>query len=146
MITATKKLPEDKVDDTINLIAVNGSRIKTYGNREIKVKIGRKAYTMPAIICDIDQDILGMDFLSKYKLGFEWDGIDQSELYLVDKKADIRKLLQTVTVPIGLQTTHRVVQPSSSNGGGSTGPSRQQIAAVAGSLWSSVDRGFSLTK
>ena len=26
---------------------------------------------MPAVICDISQDILGMDFLNKYKLGFE---------------------------------------------------------------------------
>ena len=29
MITATRKLSDDKVDNTVNLIAVNGSRIKT---------------------------------------------------------------------------------------------------------------------
>ena len=106
MITATTRLPEDKEDNSVRLIAVNGSQIKTYGMRTIEVKIGRKAYSMPAVICDIEQDILGMDFLSRYKLGFEWDGVDQSELYLVDKKAQISKLLKTVTVPTDLQRTH----------------------------------------
>ena len=86
---------------------------------------------MPAIICDIDQDILGMDFLDRYKLGFEWDDVDQSELYLVDKKANMKKLLRTVTVPVDIQRTHSV-QPSSSKGGGAPQPSRQQVAAVAG--------------
>ena len=42
---------------------------------------------MPAIICDIGQDILGADFINKYKLGLEWDEVDQTELFLVDKKA-----------------------------------------------------------
>ena len=40
-----------------------------------------------------------MDFLTKYKLSLEWDDFDQSELYLVDKKAQIKALLQIVTVP-----------------------------------------------
>ena len=40
MITATKKLPNDTIDDSIKLIAVNGSRIKTYGTREIQIKLG----------------------------------------------------------------------------------------------------------
>ena len=63
-ITATQKLPEDKLDPTIKLVAVNGSRINTYGIRNLDIKIGRKNYSIPAVICDIDQDILGMDFLS----------------------------------------------------------------------------------
>ena len=33
------KFPGDKVDDSVNLVAVNGSKIKTYGLREIKLKI-----------------------------------------------------------------------------------------------------------
>ena len=36
MITATKKLPEDKLDESINLVAVNGTKIKTYGVRTLK--------------------------------------------------------------------------------------------------------------
>ena len=64
MITATAKLPTDKVDNTFNLVAVNGSQIKTYGVRKLEVKINRKKYEMEAIVCDINQDILGMDFLN----------------------------------------------------------------------------------
>ena len=53
MITAAIKLPDDKPDNSIRLIAVNGSEIQTYGVRELKIKIGRKEYKMPAVICDI---------------------------------------------------------------------------------------------
>ena len=62
-LSATKRLPEDVRDDSVNLVAVNGSRINTYGEREIKVKIGRKEYRIPAVICDVKQDILGIDFI-----------------------------------------------------------------------------------
>ena len=86
MITATQRLPGDKPDNRLRLIAVNGSEIKTYGIRELsKIKIGRKQYKMPAIICDVGQDILGADFINKYKLGMEWDDFDQTELFLSDK-------------------------------------------------------------
>ena len=40
---------------------------------------------MPAVICDVGQDILGADFINKYKLGMEWDDFDQTELFLSDK-------------------------------------------------------------
>ena len=106
MITAAKRNPEDKIDNTIKLIAVNGSRIPTYGVREISFNIGRKRYSMQAVVCDVKQDILGMDFLDKYKLSLSWDDQDQSELYLVDKRAQIRKKLQIITVPTDLQRIH----------------------------------------
>ena len=99
-ISVTKKRPEDKIDNSFRLIAVNGSKITTYGVRDIEVKIGRKEYKIPAVICDVPQEILGMDFINKFKLNFEWDDFDQSELYLVDRKAQIRAPLQVVTVPI----------------------------------------------
>ena len=67
-ISATRKRPEDRLDTTINLVAVNGSRINSYGVRELKVKINRKQYSIPAMICDIKQDILGADFIDKYGL------------------------------------------------------------------------------
>ena len=41
MISATKKLPSDKEDKSLKLVAVNGSQIKTYGVRDLKIKIGR---------------------------------------------------------------------------------------------------------
>ena len=64
-ITATVRKPEDKLDSSMRLIAVNGSKINTYGVRTIEVKLNRKSYSMPAVVCDIKQDILGMDFLNK---------------------------------------------------------------------------------
>ena len=93
-ITVTCKGPNDVINNTIKLVAVNGSQINTYGVKNIKIKIGRKSYEIEAVVCDVAQDILGMDFLNKFKLGFEWDDFDQSELYIVDKKADIKKKLQ----------------------------------------------------
>ena len=62
-ITATRRLPGDEIDNSVRLVAVNGSKIPTFGVRNIEVKIGRKQYAIQAVICDIDQDILGMDFL-----------------------------------------------------------------------------------
>ena len=35
MITATVKGPEDKIDKSVRLVAVNGSEIKTYGVKQI---------------------------------------------------------------------------------------------------------------
>ena len=99
MITATKRLSDDKEDHALNLVAVNGSRIKTYGTRTINVKINRKNYPMKAVICDIEQDILGMDFLTKFRLGFEWDDFNQTELYIVDRKAQIKSELPSSHSP-----------------------------------------------
>ena len=103
MVTATARQPGDKPDSSRKLIAVNGSVIQTYGTREISLRIGRKTYSIQAIISDVSQDILGMDFLNKYKLGLEWDDFDQSELLLVDKKADSKTPLQIITVPSDMQ-------------------------------------------
>ena len=75
-ISATRRRPEDKIDTSVNLVAVNGSKINTYGVRNLEIKIGRKQYSIPAVICDVRQDILGADFVNKYKLGLEWDDFD----------------------------------------------------------------------
>ena len=62
MISVTKKQPGDKIDESIKLVAVNGTKINTYGVRKLNIKINRKTYPMEAVICDVKQDILGMDF------------------------------------------------------------------------------------
>ena len=113
-LSATVRLPDDKVDDSVKLIAVNGSKIQTYGSRTINLKIGRKAYSIEAIVCDIKEDILGSDFINKYKLGMEWDD-DQTELYMVDKKAKIKEPLKMVTVPTDLQRAHHLEEQSMSS-------------------------------
>ena len=134
-ITVTRKKPSDILDPSFKLVAVNGTKIPTYGIREISVKIGRKAYSMPAIVCDIQQDILGMDFLTKYRLNFEWDGFDQSELYLVDRKADIKDLLQIVTVPTDTLRVSYLDSSSQSRAPPPPEQGRQAGAAEADPEW-----------
>ena len=107
-ISATKRTPEDKPDNSVNLVAVNGSRIPTYGVKEVEVKINRKRYKIQAVVCDVSQDILGMDFMKKYKLGLEWDDFDQTELFIVDKKANIRSPVKIVTVPKDITRAHHL--------------------------------------
>ena len=107
-LSAAMKGPEDVLDEAVKLVAVNGSRIPTYGTKDLVIKIGRKTYKIQAVICDVRQDILGFDFITKYKLGLEWDDFDQSELFLVDKKADIRAPIKIVTVPKNITRAHHV--------------------------------------
>ena len=105
-ISITCKGPEDKIDHSLKLVAVNGSKIDTFGIKTIEVKIGRKAYPIPAVVCDIQQDILGMDFIKKFRLNFEWDEFTQSELFIVDRKAQIKKELKIITVPTDIPRVH----------------------------------------
>ena len=59
---------------------------------------------------NVKQHILGMDFLNKYKLNLEWDDIDQSDLFIVDRKAQIRSKLQVITVPTDKPRLHYLSQ------------------------------------
>ena len=88
MVTVVKKTDNDKIDKSKYLQAVNGSAIKCYGSKEIEVRLGRKTYTVKAIIADVTQDILGWDFLGKNKLNWEWS--DFGDLFLVDRKANTK--------------------------------------------------------
>ena len=107
-LSAAMKGPEDKVDNAVRLVAVNGSRIPTYGTKELVIKMGRQTYRIQAVICDVKQDILGFDFITKYKLGLEWDDFDQTELFVVDKRAKIKAPVKIVTVPISITRAHHL--------------------------------------
>ena len=99
MVTVVKKGQGDKIDKTKILEAVNGSAIKVFGQKEIEVRIGRKSYKINAIIADVDQDILGWDFIEKFRLNFEWNAF--GDLIIHDRKAKIKSTLKCVTVPSG---------------------------------------------
>lgn len=99
MVTVVKRSEGDKIDKNKILQAVNGSEIKCYGQKEITIQMGRKSYKIMAIIADVDQDILGWDFIEKYRLDFVWG--DFGDLYLRDRKADIKQALKYVTLPAG---------------------------------------------
>ena len=127
-ISVTMKGPNDIIDNNLKLVAVNGSKIEPYGIKNMVVKMGRKTYEIPAVVCDIQQDILGMDFVKKFKLNFEWD--DFGELYIVDRKAQIREPLQVVTVPTDTLRVNYLASGS---------PSSSSVPEVKASVRSAVD-------
>ena len=61
--------PGIKANDGFRLQAANGSYISTYGQKSVTVNIGlRRTFQHIFIIADVQQNILGADFLSKYDL------------------------------------------------------------------------------
>ena len=96
-LTCTPKEPQDKLDPKLKLRAVNGTSIATYGTRKVNLKMGRKMYSIDAIIADVPQLIFGWDLFKKYSLGFEWN--EWGDLLLTDKKSKIQSVLKHVTVP-----------------------------------------------
>ena len=59
--------PGDEVDPNMTLKAVNGSRLKCYGTKEVFVQIGRKKYPMEVIKTDVKHPILGWNFVRRHK-------------------------------------------------------------------------------
>ena len=74
--------PENKKSENINLMAANGSIIKTYGKCMIKNDICGKTYQFEAIIGDVLQPIIGTDFFINNWLRF----INRSFMWNVKKK------------------------------------------------------------
>ena len=95
MTSCLPKQPEDQLDPFTSLKAANGKKMPTYGTREIEIRLGRKTYVIQAKITDVSQPILGMDLISKYRLGFTW--IDD-DLFITDNKANIKRKLQFTTI------------------------------------------------
>ena len=50
----------------MNLVAANGSRIKSYGTRQKVLKIDNCQYTWRFHLADVHQSILGADFLQAH--------------------------------------------------------------------------------
>ena len=58
----------DVVDKSIKLQTVDGSPFECYGRKELKIRIGRKEYSIPAVIAKVKAPILGWNFIRKYRL------------------------------------------------------------------------------
>ena len=95
MISCVPKKSSDKLDPNTKLKTASGQPMNTYGTRSIDIRLGRKNYKIEATITDVTQQILGMDFFYKYRLGFQWIWDD---LFVIDRKAQILKKLKFVTV------------------------------------------------
>ena len=94
MKSCVPKLPSDKINKNFTLRTANGQPMPTYGYRQLSIRIGRKNYDIQAVITDVKQNIIGMDFIHTHKLGFEFF----DDLFLVDKKAQIKQKLKFTTV------------------------------------------------
>ena len=95
-VSCVPRGPQDKLDPRVKLRAVNGQSIPTYGTEIIKIRIGRKEYSIEAIKTDFPQRILGWDLFRKYRLGFAWS--DSDDLFLTDDKAQIKSLLKFIRI------------------------------------------------
>lgn len=52
-----------------NLYAANGTPIRTYGTRLLRLSLGlRRDFVRPFIVADVDRPIIGADFLSEFHL------------------------------------------------------------------------------
>ena len=97
-LSVIPKKDSDIKDPYFKLKAVNGGQIDTFGTEKVVLRIGRKTYEIEAIKADIPQKILGWDLFTKYSLGLEWGHF--GDLYITDKKANIKSPLKHVTLPI----------------------------------------------
>ena len=96
-VSCIPKQPEDKVDPSFKLKAVNGGSIPTFGSEEISIRIGRKEYKIEAVKVDIPQRILGWDFFKKHSLGFDWG--EFGDLLIIDRKNGISSPLKCFKIP-----------------------------------------------
>ena len=51
-----------------DLVAANGTSIRTYGEQQVNIRLSGQAYTWTFIIADVRHLLLGADFLSHYSL------------------------------------------------------------------------------
>ena len=69
----------------MELYAANGSKIRTYGKKLLKLDFGlRRNFTWPFVIADVKQSIIGLDFLSNFDLL-----VDTKRNRIVDAKTSL---------------------------------------------------------
>ena len=128
-LTVIKKTDSDMVDESRVLQAVNGTSIKVYGQKEVQIRLGRKTYPITATIADVQQDIIGWDFIARHKLDMLWSesGLD---LYLHDKKARIKQPLKFYVLPTGSIPQTSVLIDLSKHRGSPAGVTAFEIASM----------------
>ena len=95
-VSCSPRQPHDVEDPNFKLKAVNGESMPTYGTRQLELQMGRKKYTIQAVIADVPQVIFGWDLFKKYSLGMDWN--QWGDLMITDRKAQISSLLRHITV------------------------------------------------
>ena len=96
-VSVLKPSAGDKVNPNILLEAVNGTNMKCYGKKQHSVRFSRKTYHIEAVISETNENILGMDFIAKYRFDFRWGPF--GDLYLYDPKSQTSTLCEFVKIP-----------------------------------------------
>ena len=96
-VSAYPPEPGDQESGTF-LKAVNGSKIKCFGTKQITIKIGRKEYHHEVIKADIKSPVLGWDFIRRNRFDFIWT--DFGDITINDKKANISATLTYKALPL----------------------------------------------
>ena len=91
--------PNAKLDQRVVLRAVNQQKLTTYGQDNIRIKIGRKSYNHKVIISDVDTPIMGWDFIKKFRLDLTWTR--WGDYQICDSRANIKAILDFDIVPKG---------------------------------------------
>ena len=120
MLSVVPPQPGDVQSDSIVLEAVDGSKIKTYGQRNQEVRLGRKTFKIKCVIADVKESILGWDFIQKNRLNFIWD--QWGELYLQDSRSQIKTRLRYIPLPHGQVPRASSITPESTNSPGQVSP------------------------
>ena len=108
LIPAKKFAHKNSIPDNPYLQAANGTPIKTFGERFLKINIGlRRDFIFPFVIADVKNAIIGADFLSKHKLN-----INMSEKTITDSLTNI-----TVNVHESDINVNEIVQIDSNTNG-----------------------------
>ena len=73
------------------LKAVNNTKMKCFGFKDINIQIGRKSYRFKAIKSEVDSPVLGWDFMRKHKLGLDRNKFGDN--CIIDKVAQTNTVL-----------------------------------------------------
>ena len=68
--------PPDEGDQPLPgtfLRAVNGSKLRCYGYKQVSIQIGRKQFHYQAIKADVQSPVIGWDFFKHYRIDFRWN-------------------------------------------------------------------------
>ena len=84
--------PNDVLDPSFKLKSVNGGIIETYGSKTMSFRIGKKSYSIEAIIAAVPSPIFGWDIFDKYQLSLDWNKF--GELILKDNKSNNSSVLK----------------------------------------------------
>ncbi|XP_035213270.1 uncharacterized protein LOC118187180 [Stegodyphus dumicola] len=95
-----------KIPAALELFAANGTKIATYGTKLLTINLNlRRSFTWPFILADVNQPIIGVDFLTKFNLLIDVKNnrlIDgQTKLYSCGRLPNVNPLSTSIHILMG---------------------------------------------